>query len=271
MLIFQFFDYCNRHVVIHVLVKALNDPGRQDADEACNRQPPDMPDHCETKQRCESCNDNARAAVFRHMNLFIASRFLIRFAFFFHFPERVTLVNDRNDSEVVERRRRRGCPLQRTAAPWVTGEVAVLLAIADRHVELNQLAEDTAGDQRRTAGCNNQHRMELRVNLLAQATGHTHEAQHVQRHKRHEETDDPEPESAFAPGFVQREAKGFRPPVGQTCEATEHHATDDDVMEVRDQEQAVVQHEVCARYRQQNAGHTAYGEGHDKANRPQHC
>ena len=204
------------------------------------------------------------------MNLFIASRFLIRFAFFFHFPERVTLVNDRNDSEVVERRRRRGCPLQSTAAPRVTGQVAVLIAIADRHVELNQLAEDTAGNQRRTACRNNQHRVELRVNLLAQATRHTHEAQYVQRHKCDEEADDPEPESAFAPGFVQREAKGFRPPVGQASKATEYHTADNNVMEVGNQEQTVVQHEVRARYRQQNAGHTTNREGHDKADSPQH-
>ncbi len=71
-------------------------------------------------------------------------------------------------------------------------------------------------------------------------------------------------------GFVQGEAKGFRPPVGQTCEATEHYAADDNVMEVRNQEQAVVQNEVRARYRQQHAGHPTYGEGHDKADSPHH-
>ena len=53
MLFFQFFDFCNRYVVIHVLVKALNNPGRYDADEAGDRHPPDMPDHGETKYRSE--------------------------------------------------------------------------------------------------------------------------------------------------------------------------------------------------------------------------
>ncbi|GAR63018.1 hypothetical protein NGUA15_04842 [Salmonella enterica] len=113
--------------------------------------------------------------------------------------------------------------------------------------------------------------MELRINLLAEATGHAHEAQYVQRHKGYKETDNPEPEGSFTPGFVQLEAKRLRPPVGHTREAAKHHAADDHVMEVRNQEQTVVQDEVRARYRQQNAGHTADREGHDKADGPHHC
>ena len=70
--------------------------------------------------------------------------------------------------------------------------------------------------------------------------------------------------------FVQREDEGFREPVSQTCEATEDHTTDDYVMEVGNQEQAVVQHEVSTRNRQQNAGHTTHREGDDEANGPQH-
>ncbi len=41
-------------------------------------------------------------------------------------------------------------------------------------------------------------------------------------------------------------------------------------MEVRNQEQAIVQDEVCARYRKQHAGHTTDGEGDDEADGPQH-
>lgn len=106
--------------------------------------------------------------------------------------------------------------------------------------------------------------------MSAQTTGHTHEAQHVQRHKCDEEADDPEPECAFTPGFVQGETKGFRPPVGQACEATEYHAANDDVMEVRNQEQTVVQYEVRTRYCQQNTGHPTNGEGNDEADSPHH-
>ncbi|MNT43145.1 hypothetical protein D3C72_1796010 [compost metagenome] len=41
-------------------------------------------------------------------------------------------------------------------------------------------------------------------------------------------------------------------------------------MEVGNQEQAVVQHEVRARHGQQNTGHTTHGEGDDEADGPQH-
>ncbi|CAH0319133.1 hypothetical protein SRABI106_04294 [Rahnella aquatilis] len=41
-------------------------------------------------------------------------------------------------------------------------------------------------------------------------------------------------------------------------------------MEVGNQEQAVVQHEVSTRNRQQNTGHTTHREGDDEANSPQH-
>lgn len=99
-------------------------------------------------------------------------------------------MNVRHNGKVIERRRGRGCPLQRTTTPWVTGQVTILLAVANRDVNLNQLAQDTQCNQRGTAGGNDQHRMELWVNLLAETTGHTHEAQHVQRHKCHEEADD---------------------------------------------------------------------------------
>ncbi|MOA20335.1 hypothetical protein D3C78_1407750 [compost metagenome] len=198
-------------------------------------------------------------------------RLLVRFAFFFHFPECVTLMDLRHNGKVIERRRRRRCPLQRTTTPRVTGQVTVLLAVANRNVELNQLTRDTASNQHRTTGCDNQHWVELRINLLAQATGHAHEAQHIQRHKCDEEANNPEPECAFAPGFVQRVAKRFRPPVRHTCKAAEDDAADDHVMEVRNQEQTVVQNEVSTWYSQQYAGHPTYGEGDDEANGPQHC
>ena len=53
-------------------------------------------------------------------------------------------------------------------------------------------------------------------------------------------------QKARLPGFVQGEAEGFREPVGHASHTTEHHTTDDNVVEVCNQEQAVVQHEVCA-------------------------
>lgn len=67
-----------------------------------------MPDHGEAKYRREGGDNNTGTAIFRHMNLFILSGLLVRFAFFFHFPEGVTFVNVRHNGKVIERRRRRG-------------------------------------------------------------------------------------------------------------------------------------------------------------------
>ena len=51
--------------------------------------------------------------------------------------------------------------------------------------------------------------------------------------------------------FMELETERLGKPVGVTRERAEQHAADEDVMEVRDQEQAVVQYEVRRRYRQQ--------------------
>ena len=70
-------------------------------------------------------------------------RLLVRFTFFFHFPECVTLMNVRHYGKVIERRWRRGRPLQRTATPRVASQVTVLVAVANRNVHLNNEAENT--------------------------------------------------------------------------------------------------------------------------------
>ena len=112
--------------------------------------------------------------------------------------------------------------------------------------------------------------MESRVNVLADTAGHSHEAQHVNRHKGNKETDEPAPECTDTPFFVQGEAERFREPVSSTGEASEDHTTDNDVMEVCNQEQTVMQDKVCTRYCQQNPGHTTDGEGDNKADCPEH-
>ena len=69
---------------------------------------------------------------------------------------------------------------------------------------------------------------------------------------------------------MQLEAERLREPVSVAGERAEQHAADDDVVEVRDEEQAVVQHEVGGRHREQHAGHAADHERDDEAERPQH-
>ena len=52
------------------------------------------------------------------------------------------------------------------------------------------------------------------------------------------------PEGAHAPGAVELAAEGLGEPVADAGKHGEHHAANDHVVEVGDQEQAVVQHEV---------------------------
>ena len=107
--------------------------------------------------------------------------------------------------------------------------------------------------------------MELGGNILTQTAGHPHETQHIQRHKGHIKTNDPEPESPLVPFFIQGETCRFREPVGHTSHTAEHHPADNHIMEVGNQEQTVVQNEVSSRNGQQDPGHPPYGERDDKA------
>src|SRR5690606_30799803 len=83
----------------------------------------------------------------------------------------------------------------------------------------------------------------------------TKEAQCVERHEGEIEADQPAPEGALAPFFIQLEAERFREPVAEAGQHTKHHAADDDVVEVGDDEKTVVQHEVRPWYGQHDASH----------------
>ena len=69
----------------------------------------------------------------------------------------------------------------------------------------------------------------------------------------------------LAPAFVEREAERLGEPVIEAGHHAEHDAADDDVMEMRDQEQAVVQLEIGGRHGHQHAGHAADDERHHEA------
>ena len=155
--------------------------------------------------------------------------------------------------------------------PWIAEFAGVLwlVAVTDTDVQLDQLAGDTESDQDCAEQCNVQVRHPLRVGAGVQTTGHAHEAQCIERHEGHEEADAPEPERCLAPLLVQFEAERFREVEAEACDVTEYCAADDHVMEVSNNEQAVVQYEVSTRDGQQYASHAADGEGHHEAQGPQ--
>ena len=104
---------------------------------------------------------------------------------------------------------------------------------------------------------------------MLHAAGHAHETQRVERHEGDIEADQPAPERGPAPAFVELEAECLGEPVIVTRHQAEHGATDDDIMEMRNQEQAVVQLEIGGRHSHQHAGHAADHERHHEADRPQ--
>ena len=122
----------------------------------------------------------------------------------------------------------------------------------------------------RAGGGDQEPRLPLGHVVVLHAPRHAHQAEHVERHEGDVEADDPEPERRLAQALVQAEAERLGKPVLVAGEHAEHHAADDDVVEVGDEEQAVVEHEVGRRHGEQHAGHAADDEGDHEAERPQH-
>src|SRR3984893_17203037 len=92
--------------------------------------------------------------------------------------------------------------------------------------------------------------------VVLHATGHSHEAEDVERHEGDVEACDPAPERRLAESFVQPEAKRLREPIGVAGERAEEHPADEDVVEMGNEEKAVVKHEVRWRHGKQNASHS---------------
>lgn len=88
--------------------------------------------------------------------------------------------------------------------------------------------------------------------------GYVYEVQCIQWYKGNEEVDDLELECVFILGFIQFEIEGFRLLVGYFCEVVEDYVVDDYVMEVCNQEQVVMQNEVCVWYCQQYVSYFVY-------------
>ena len=70
--------------------------------------------------------------------------------------------------------------------------------------------------------------------------------------------------------FVEGEPKRLREPVVDTRQRAEHNAANDDIVEMGDQERAVVDHEIDRRHRQQYAGQAADDKGDDETDGEQH-
>ena len=103
---------------------------------------------------------------------------------------------------------------------------------------------------------------------MLQAPRHAHQADHIEGHESDMKADEPAPERPPAPAFVEREAERLGEPIHVAGEDAEYDARDDDVMEMGDQEQAVVHLPINGGHGEQHAGQAAQHERHHEADGP---
>ena len=104
---------------------------------------------------------------------------------------------------------------------------------------------------------------------MLHAAGHAHQARHIERHECEVEADEPAPERGFAPAVIELEAERLGEPIGVAGKGAEQDAGDDDVMEMGDQEHAVVHLPVDRRQSEQHTGQPAEDEGDHEADGPE--
>src|SRR5439155_27216863 len=102
------------------------------------------------------------------------------------------------------------------------------------------------------------------------AARHAHEAEGVEWHESQIEADQPTPEGAFAPSFIEDDAERLGEPVHVTRKVTEERAWNQHVMEMRDQERRIVHQVIDGREGDKHAGHSADDERHDETDGPHH-
>ncbi len=262
-------DFIGRDVEVALVVERVDDRGQHDAGERHAREQPHVPDQGEAEHQREGRYHGTRTGVGRHVDWLEAGQGA-RVAMLLHVPPGIDLVHAGREGEVVLGRGRGGGPFQRAGIPRVAREVAQLVALEVAHHELHQEAADAQGDEARAGGGDHEPDLQGRILEVVDAARHAHQAQDVQGRERHPEAHHPQPEGAQAPGAVELVAEGLGEPVVDAGEQAEQHAADDHVVEVGDQEQAVVQHEVGRGHGQQHAGHAADGESGHERHGPHH-
>src|SRR6185437_14409307 len=170
-----------------------------------------------------------------------------------------------------ESRRWRGSrPFQIASVPGVAGDVTPLVASAYRDHDLRDLRDDAEKNNEHAYLGENEPGMPLGHVIMLKPPRHALEADDVPGRPGHPEADQPQPEGPLAEPLIQHEAERLGEPVGVPGEHPEEYGSDDDVVEVRDQEDAVMELEVSWRHGEQHARHAADRKGHHEADRPQH-
>src|ERR1700722_7335131 len=134
--------------------------------------------------------------------------------------------------------------------------------------ELQRRQPDPQQDHKRPGECHEHQWLPVSIWVMLHPARCSHEAQCVERYERQVEADEPAPEDRLPESLVQLESECLGKPAGVSGHGTEYHAPNCDVMEVRNQEETVMQNEVRRRDRHEYPRHAADDESHDKADRP---
>ena len=145
-------DLFDRDDMLMLVAPRIPDEDREGADQAEDRQPPDVPDDGEAAERGEEGDDHPGRRVQRHFDRLVIGlldqlilfdrRLLAR-------PIGLFAMDVGEHREIIVRRRRQRQPFERPPVPRVAGDVAPLLARADRIDELDEGQRDGAEDQHR--------------------------------------------------------------------------------------------------------------------------
>src|SRR5262245_52815622 len=221
--------------------------------------PPDVPDQRKTDDHGKEGVDEARRGVLRHFDRRVLARLhrlTLPCARLLN-PEGVKVGDAGKDGIVPGRWRRRRRPFKRAAVPGISRYAATRFAGADRHDELYDLTGNSREDDSNTGRGDHQPWLPGEDVIVLQAPRHAHQAGHIKRHESEMEADEPAPERAPAPAFVEREAERLGEPIYVTGEDAEDDARDDDVMEMGNQERAVVHLPIDGGHGEQHAGQAA--------------
>ncbi|PAV70575.1 hypothetical protein WR25_26045 [Diploscapter pachys] len=246
---------------------------RDDQFDAHHREPPHAPYQPERRQRGGQTDRHTAHGVARHVDGLIACGPPVRIGLrriVLAVVEPVAPIDRRQHGKVIRRRRRRDRPFKAPPVPRIASGHPAPLPIADAHPQLHP-QRDEGGEQHECADAGDiQPRPEIGFEDRARPPRHPARAEHVQRHEREVETHHPARHRNPPPAFVEAEPERLGKPIGVTGEHPVQQPRDQHVVEVRDEEQRVVDEVIERRHRQHDPGQAAQHERHHEGDGIQH-
>ncbi len=246
------------------------DEGKQHHHERHKSQPPDPEHQRQPEQGGAEADDQADGRVVWNHYVLIGVRFRIGTTCGLGLGKVVTRCHLRNHREIIGWRRRGDRPFERPPVPRVSQRHREPVALADADPELDRQTGECRQDQSGPKQRQPHEGLERRVAEGDGSAGHALQTEPVKRQKGKGEPRNPEQRRGTAPAFVQAEPEGLWEPVVIAREQPKEHARDEDVVEMRHEEQGVVHLKADNRVGQHHAGQTADHEEVEEPGRVDH-